>query len=129
MFQTKNHFAHMWHIKLWSSAAHQVSFLLNQFSIQYRFPFPMLCFFYCKINKRYSKIGFSKKKKCSFKKSKNPSAFLRKTIGSNKSFTLIENNKIAKFEFKVTVHYGLWAKCTQLWALKNSPVHFGCMFQ
>ena len=23
-----------------------------------------------------------------------------------------------KFEFKVTVHYGLWAKCTQLWPLK-----------
>ena len=26
--------------------------------------------------------------------------------------------KIAKFEFKVTVHYDLWAKCTQLWPLK-----------
>ena len=25
--------------------------------------------------------------------------------------------KIAKFEFKVSVHYGLWAKSTQLWAL------------
>ena len=23
-----------------------------------------------------------------------------------------------KFEFKVTVHYDLWAKCTQLWPLK-----------
>ena len=27
--------------------------------------------------------------------------------------------KIAKFEFKVIVHYGLWAKCTQLWPLKG----------
>ena len=28
--------------------------------------------------------------------------------------------KIAQFEFKVTVHYGLWAKCTQLWPLNTS---------
>ena len=27
-----------------------------------------------------------------FKKSKNPSPFFRKTVGSNNSFTLIENN-------------------------------------
>ena len=26
--------------------------------------------------------------------------------------------KIGKFEFKVTVHNSLWAKCTQLWPLK-----------
>ena len=26
--------------------------------------------------------------------------------------------KIAKFEFKVTIYYGLWAKCTLLWPLK-----------
>ena len=25
--------------------------------------------------------------------------------------------RVAKFEFKVTVHYGLWAKSTQLWHL------------
>ena len=47
-----------------------------------------------------------------------------KTIDSNNSFTLIENNyrffTIAKFEFKVTVHYGLWAICIQLWSLKFS---------
>ena len=47
-----------------------------------------------------------------FKKSKNQSLFCRKTICSNNSFTLIENNfrffKIAKFEFKVKVHYNLW---------------------
>ena len=34
------------------------------------------------------------------------------------SFTRIEKKikvfKVAKFEFKVTVHYGLWAKCNQL---------------
>ena len=54
-------------------------------------------------------------------KSKNLSAFFLNIIGSNKSFTLIENNfrflKIEKFEFKVTVHYGVWTKFTQLWPL------------
>ena len=25
--------------------------------------------------------------------------------------------KIAKFEFKITVHYGPWAKSIQLWAI------------
>ena len=30
--------------------------------------------------------------------------------------------KIAKFEFKVKVHYSLWAKCTQLWTLKALSV-------
>ena len=42
-------------------------------------------------------------------------------------FTLIENNfrifKIAKFEFKVTLHYGLSEKCTQLWRLKLVGLH------
>ena len=32
-----------------------------------------------------------------------------KTIGSNNSFT-ISDFKIAKFEFNVTIHPGLWAK-------------------
>ena len=52
------------------------------------------------------------------KRAKLPSPFLRKTIGSNNSLILIEKKiqvfKIAKFEIKVTVHYSLWAKCTQL---------------
>ena len=54
----------------------------------------------------------------------------RKTIRSNISFTLIIELfwgfKIARFEFKVTMvtvglHYGLWAKCTQLWPLNLEP--------
>ena len=52
------------------------------------------------------------------KKHQNPVTFFLKTIGSNnfvysnsKQFQVF---KIAKFEFKVTVHYSLWAKCTQL---------------
>ena len=40
------------------------------------------------------------------------------------AFTLIEKKnqvfKKAKFEFMVTVHFGLWAKCFQLWPLKLS---------
>ena len=48
------------------------------------------------------------------KEKKKQSAFLRKTIDLNDSFTLIENNfrffKIAKFEFKVKVHCGLQRK-------------------
>ena len=46
----------------------------------------------------------------------------RNIIGHNNDFTLIEKKKsykIAEFEFKVTIHYGLWAKCTQLWPLKG----------
>ena len=31
---------------------------------------------------------------------------------------------IAKFEFKVSVHYGLWAKCTQLSPLIGLPFDF-----
>ena len=37
---------------------------------------------------------------------------------------------IAKFEFKVTVHYSLWAKCTQLWPLNTTHLknNFGKIF-
>ena len=48
--------------------------------------------------------------------------FFCKTIGSNNFFysnwKQFQVFKIGKFEFKVTVHYSLWAKCTQLWPLK-----------
>ena len=43
--------------------------------------------------------------------------------------------KIAKFEFKVTVRYSLWAKCTQLWPLKSccitvlAPKYTLCLLQ
>ena len=55
--------------------------------------------------------------------------FPLQTIGSNNSFTLILGFKIAKFELKVTVHYALWAKCTQLRPFKllsvmrHSPIN------
>ena len=62
--------------------------------------------------------------KNTFKKQKSPTdLFFPKTIGSNNSFTLNESNFqviriAAKFEFKVTVRYDLWAKSTQLWLFK-----------
>ena len=34
----------MWHIELWLSAAHHISFPLNWFSVKYGFPFPILRF-------------------------------------------------------------------------------------
>ena len=61
--------------------------------------------------------------------------FFRKTIGSNNSFTRIKKTKqnktkqvfkIAKFEFKVTAHCSLWAKCTQMWPLKCTFLHYSC---
>ena len=64
-------------------------------------------------------------RKCSWKEQKPVVAFFFfcKTIGSNiffysnwKQFQVL---KISKFEFKVTIHYRLWAKCTQLWPLKG----------
>ena len=41
-FKSKSSFAYMWHILLWLSATHHISFLLNRFTVEYRFPFPIL---------------------------------------------------------------------------------------
>ena len=50
-----------------------------------------------------------------FKKSKKPVGFFfSQTMGSNDflfQLKIISVFKLAKFEFKVTVHYSLWAKC------------------
>ena len=58
-----------------------------------------------------------------FKKSKHLSPFLHETIESYNSVTLIKQFhfffKIAKFEFNLTVHYGLWAKWLHLSPLKD----------
>ena len=62
----------------------------DRFLVKYRFPFPILRFFYRKIT--YSVTLRSVSQENAFKKSKNPSAFPPITICSNNSFTLIENN-------------------------------------
>ena len=89
-------------------------FCLIIFRLNTDFPF-QFCVFTVKSPNVTQRSDFQDK---AFKKSKNLLPFFRKTIGSNNSFSLIENIirffKIAKFEFKVTVHYGLWTKDTQL---------------
>ena len=111
----------MWHLCLWLSAANHISFLPNRFSVKCKFLFPILLL----TVKSPTVTQRSVSQENAFKKNKNLSAFFRKTISSNNSFTLIENNfrvvKIAKIEFKVTVHYSVWAICTQLWRLNPRP--------
>ena len=116
----------MWHILLWLSGAHHISFLLNRYSVIYRFPFPILgCFFFffffglvlfcfvlffvcfCFFTAKSPQRSVSQEN--TYKKSKNRSSFFKQFQGF----------KQAKFEFKVTVHYSLWVKCTQLWPLKE----------
>ena len=65
-----------------------ISFLFNQFLVKYRCPFPILLFFNVK---SLSITQRSVSQENASKTSKTP-AFLRKTIGSNNSFTLIEND-------------------------------------
>ena len=84
-------------------------FLHNQFLIYTDFPF-QFCIFSAKSP---SVTQRSVSQENDSKKSKHPLPFLHETKGSNNSFILVENNfrflrKIAKFEYKVTVHYGLW---------------------
>ena len=111
------------------SATHHISFPLNGFSVKYRFPFTILRFFTIKSP---SVTQRSVSQENAYKKSLNPSPFFHKTIGSYNSFTLIEKQfqvlKILKFEFKVTVHCGLLAKCScdplneVFWDLTPRPV-------
>ena len=66
----------------------------------------------------YLKKKKKKKKKKGFKKSKNLLPIFPQKYGLI-SFTLLNCKqfrvlKISKFEFKVTVHYGLWKYSTQL---------------
>ena len=72
----------MW---LWLSDAHQMSFLLNRFSVKYRLPFPILCFF------TPNHLALLKDR------------FLKKML-LKRAKTKFQVFKIAKFEFKVTVH-------------------------
>ena len=88
-----------------------IDFLLNT-------DFPSNC---CIFNHSITQKSVSQEN--AFKKSKNQSAFVRKTIGSNiffySNWKQVQVFKIAKFELNVTIEYGLRAKCTQLWPLKD----------
>ena len=95
---------------------HFIDFHLNR---AYRLPFPNFRF-YRKIT--YSVTQRSVSQENNFKRSNNPSPFLRKPTGSNNSFTLIENNFrfLRKRSLKIQGNSTLWriGKCTQLWSLK-----------
>ena len=115
-FKSKNPFAHVWHISLCLPARHHIFFLFNWFSVNYGFSFPILpFFFYCKNHLPLLKDWFLKK--MFVKRARNHQLiFVKKLLAqiilSNwKQFQVF---KIVKFEFKVTVHYGLWAKYTLL---------------
>ena len=96
--------------------------------------------FYRKITQRYSKILKDQfLKKILLKRAKTCPLFC-KTIGLNNFFysnwTQFQVFKIAKFEFKVTVHYRLWVKCTPLWPLNawniwssSHKVSFFCVYR
>ena len=112
--------------------AHHISFLLNRFSVKCEFPFPILRFLTVKLP---SVTQRSVSQENAFTKNKNPSSFFpKKTIGSVNSFTLTENNfsfffsfsflfffKIAKFEFKVTVHYMAYGQNASILGKKGLP--------
>ena len=74
-------------------------------------PLPNLVFFTIKLP---SVTQRSVSQEIALKKSETLLPFFHKIIVSNNSFALIENKfqvfKIAKFESKVTVYYGLWGK-------------------
>ena len=105
---------------LWLSDAHHISFLLNRFSVKYRFPFLVLLFLTAKSP---SVTHRSVSQENAPKKSKNPSPFFFSLKHRRKWFFYsnwkqFQVFKKVKFEFKVTVHYSLWTKCIQLWPLK-----------
>ena len=68
---------------------HTQHFCVDDFQLNTQISIPILRFFTVKSP---SVTQTSVSQVNAFKKSKNPSPFFRKTIGSNNSFTLIENN-------------------------------------
>ena len=77
------------------------------------------CVFLVQNHQAFSKIGFSRKY---FQTELTPvfslkNNWLKWLFYSNwKQFQAF---KIVLFEFKITVHYGLWAKCIRLWPLNE----------
>ena len=67
--------------------------------------------------KSYLKMGFSRK--C-FKKKKMVCFWCKTIYKPIILLLLFQAFKLAKFEFNVTVNYGLWAICTQLWPLVHA---------
>ena len=86
-------------------------FYLIDFHLNIDFPF-QFCVFSVK-SATYRSVSQENAFKNSKKSKKHYDYRLKWFFYSNwKQFREFE---IPKFEFKVTVHYGLWTKCTQLW--------------
>ena len=99
------------------------------FLVKYTFSLPKLRFLSAKLPS-VTQRSVSREK--SFKKSKHPSPFPRKTKGLNNPFTLIETIifqvvRIAKFEFKVTVQYGLWENASGCAPLNSVPLCYAML--
>ena len=110
----------MWKIPLYMCDSYHCNYLphthirlyLIGFQLKRRISLSNFAFFYRKITLALLKDRFLKK--MLLIREKSVSFFFCKTIGSNNFFycnwKLFQVFKIAKFEFKVTVHYSLWAK-------------------
>ena len=78
----------MGHILLGLSDAHQISFLRIRFSVKYRFSFPILRV----LSQNHLALLKDQFLMKMLLKEQKPIAFFCRTIGSNNSVTLIENN-------------------------------------
>ena len=103
-FESKNSFAHVTHITV--IIFHTAKFVYIKLMFR-NTDFPSRVFVFS------AKVRFLKQ--MLLKKANTRSLFLCKTTGTNNYFTLIKKKKnqaeickIAKFEFNVTEHYGLW---------------------
>ena len=120
-FKSENHFTHVAYIIVVNfQIPHFVQFwvvffffflVFFFFFFGFLFCFVLFCFvlfFFFVKSRSFTQRLVSQEN--AFKKNQDPVPF-RKTIGSNDPFTLIKKQfevfKIAKFEFKVTVHYSL----------------------
>ena len=121
----------------YSSTAHHILFILNRFSVKYRFHFQILRIFTVKspsvtqrsfLKKKNQKTKTKTKTKNKIKKKgKEKSCFSAKLLAQinllPKFKTKVHFFNIAKFEFKVTVHLA-YVKNTQLSTLKAKFLYF-----
>ena len=77
------------HLSFWCSLYETISMPFSQTAHNWQKWKSTFHTYHCHEIYREEAVGL---KENAYKKSKNPSPFFRKTIGSNKSFTLIENN-------------------------------------
>ena len=98
-------------------------FYIFDFQLNTDFPsqFCVFFFFFFFIAKLPSVTQRSVSQENALKKSKNPSVFFSLKL-SYSNWKQFQAFKKVKFDIKVTVHYSLWAKCTQLWPLNDNAL-------